>query len=187
MRSAAGLNHFSPYENFPFQRPCRIKYRALRLVRHRYLEYSSTAYRRLSSAMTAVVLVAAIRLAPFSGGGLALALVQVLFPRPSRSRSDWKAGSEIGFVPLSRCRLWRGIEASWGQVVRERHNAALFAMLAVVSLLPGCATAPLVQGAGLSSYDGLKQSDGKLTKSRLQVRKEQVAAAKTVSLSLIHI
>jgi hypothetical protein len=183
MRSAAGLNHFSPYKNFPFQRPCRIKYRALRLVRLRYLPYSSTAYQRLSSAMTAVMLVAAIRLAPFSGGGLALALVQVLFSRPSRSRSDWEADSEIGFVPLSRYRLWRGIEASWGQAVRGRRNAALFAMLAVVCLLPGCATAPLVQGAGLSSYDGLKQSDGKLTKSRLQVRKEQVAAARTVNIA----
>lgn len=179
MRSAAGLNHFSPYKNFPFQRPCRIKYRALRLARPRYLSYSSTAYQRLSSAMTAVMLVAAIRLAPFSGGGLALALVQVLFSRPS----NWEAGSEIGRVPLSKCRLWKGIEASWGQAVRGQHNAALCAMLVVVCLLPGCATAPLVQGVGLSSYDGLKQSDGKLTKSRLQVRKEQVAAAKTVNIA----
>jgi hypothetical protein len=182
MGSAADLNHFSPYKNFPFQRPCRIKYRASRLVRLRYRLYS-IAYRRLSRAMTALILVAAIRLAPFSGGGLALTLVQVLFPRPSRSRSDWEAGSEIGFVPLSRYRLWSGIGASWGQVVRRRHNAALFAMLVVGCLLPGCATAPLVQGAGLSSYDGLKQSDGKLTKSRLQVRKEQVAAAKTVNIA----
>ena len=183
MRSAAGLNHFSPYKNFPFQRPCRIKYRALRLVRLRFRLYFSTAYRWFSRAMTALILVAAIRLAPFPGGGLALTLVQVLFPRPSRSRSDWEAGSEIGFVPLSRYRLWRGIEASCGQVVRGRHNAALFAMLAVICLLPACATAPLVQGTGLSSYDGLKQSDGKLTKSRLQVRKEQVAGAKTINIA----
>ena len=81
MGSAAGLNQFSPYKNFPFQRPCRIKYRALRLVRLRYRLYSS-AYRRFSRAMTALILVAAIRLAPFPGGGLAPALVQVLFPRP---------------------------------------------------------------------------------------------------------
>ncbi|MBO4223835.1 DUF3313 domain-containing protein [Bradyrhizobium neotropicale] len=56
-------------------------------------------------------------------------------------------------------------------------------MLAIVALLPGCATAPLVQGAGLSSYDGLKPSDGKITKSRLHVRKEQVAAAKTINIA----
>ncbi|WP_275190626.1 DUF3313 domain-containing protein [Bradyrhizobium sp. CSA112] len=57
------------------------------------------------------------------------------------------------------------------------------AMLAIVSLLPGCATAPLVQAGGLSSYDGLKPSDGKVTKSRLHVRKEQLAAAKTINIA----
>jgi len=56
------------------------------------------------------------------------------------------------------------------------------AILAVVSLLPGCATAPLVQGAGLSSYEGMTPSDGKITKSSLRVRKEQVLAAKTVNI-----
>ncbi|WP_245303582.1 DUF3313 domain-containing protein [Pseudorhodoplanes sinuspersici] len=55
-------------------------------------------------------------------------------------------------------------------------------MLAIISLLPGCATAPLVQGNSLSSYDGLKQDDGKITKSRLHVRKDQVMAAKTVNI-----
>jgi len=55
-------------------------------------------------------------------------------------------------------------------------------MLAIVSLLPGCATAPLVQGVALSSYDGLTSSDGKITKSRLHVRKEQVIAAKSVNM-----
>jgi uncharacterized protein DUF3313 len=56
------------------------------------------------------------------------------------------------------------------------------AMLAIVSLLSGCATAPLVQGVGLSSYGGLTTSDGKITKSRLHVRKEQVMAAKTINI-----
>jgi hypothetical protein len=55
-------------------------------------------------------------------------------------------------------------------------------MLAVASFLPGCATAPLVQGVSLSSYNGLKPSDGKVTKSRLHVKKEQVMAAKTISI-----
>ncbi|MDQ2082749.1 DUF3313 domain-containing protein [Xanthobacteraceae bacterium Astr-EGSB] len=57
------------------------------------------------------------------------------------------------------------------------------ATLAVISVLPGCATAPLVQGSALSSYDGLAQSDGKITKSRLHVRKEQVLAAKTIRIT----
>ena len=57
-----------------------------------------------------------------------------------------------------------------------------FAMLATVSLLSGCATAPLVQGDGLSSYGGLTPSDGKITKSRLHVRKEQVMAARTINI-----
>jgi hypothetical protein len=55
-------------------------------------------------------------------------------------------------------------------------------MLAIVGLLSGCATAPLVQGVGLSSYDGLKPSDGKITKSRIHVKKEQVLLAKTVNI-----
>ena len=62
-----------------------------------------------------------------------------------------------------------------------RHNWVALPILAIVSLLPGCATAPLVPGVGLSSYSGLAPSDGKITKSRLHVRKEQVMAARTVS------
>jgi hypothetical protein len=56
------------------------------------------------------------------------------------------------------------------------------ALLAILSLLPGCATAPLVQGASLSSYDRLKPDDGKITKSRLHVNKDQVMAAKTINI-----
>jgi hypothetical protein len=65
--------------------------------------------------------------------------------------------------------------------MRGRYSISL-AMLAILSLLPGCATAPLVQGVGLSSYGGLTPSDGKITKSRLHVRKEQVMAAKTINI-----
>lgn len=65
--------------------------------------------------------------------------------------------------------------------MRGRYSISL-AMLAIVSLLSGCATAPLVQGVGLSSYGELTPSDGKITKSRLHVRKEQVMAAKTVNI-----
>jgi hypothetical protein len=55
-------------------------------------------------------------------------------------------------------------------------------MLALVSFLPACATAPLVQGVGLSSYDGLAPSDGMITKSRIHVKKPQVLAAKTINI-----
>jgi hypothetical protein len=55
-------------------------------------------------------------------------------------------------------------------------------MLAMVSLLPACATAPLVQGVGLSSYEGMVPSDGLITKSRLHFNKEQVLAAKTINI-----
>lgn len=58
-----------------------------------------------------------------------------------------------------------------------------FAMWVVASLLSGCATAPLVQGVGLSSYEGLTPSDGLVTKSRFQIRKERVMAAKTIKIA----
>jgi hypothetical protein len=65
---------------------------------------------------------------------------------------------------------------------RSRHDWIALPILAVVGFLPGCASAPLVQGAGLSSYEGLAPSDGKITKSRLQVKKEQVIAARTINI-----
>lgn len=51
------------------------------------------------------------------------------------------------------------------------------------TLLQGCANTPAVQGTRLSSYDALTPSDGKLTKAKLMVRKDQVMAAKTINLS----
>lgn len=66
--------------------------------------------------------------------------------------------------------------------MRGQRNSISLAMLAIVSLLPGCATAPLVRGAGLSSYDGLAPSDGKITKSSLHVKKDQVLAARTINI-----
>jgi hypothetical protein len=62
------------------------------------------------------------------------------------------------------------------------NNSISLVMLAIISFLPGCATAPLVQGGGLSSYAGLTPSDGKITKSSLYVGKEQVLAAKTINI-----
>jgi hypothetical protein len=66
--------------------------------------------------------------------------------------------------------------------MRGPYNSISLAMLAVVSLLPGCATSPLVRGGGLSSYDGLTPSNGKITKSSLHARKEHVLAARTINI-----
>lgn len=54
--------------------------------------------------------------------------------------------------------------------------------LAGVTLLVGCAKAPLAPGYSLSSYEGLSPSNGMITKSRLRVNKESVLAAKTVNI-----
>lgn len=66
---------------------------------------------------------------------------------------------------------------------RGQYHSLSFAMLTVATFLPGCATVPAVQGNRLSSYEGLTPSDGKLTKSKLMVRKEQVLAAKTINIA----
>jgi hypothetical protein len=58
----------------------------------------------------------------------------------------------------------------------------LLPVLALAGVLQACATAPLVQGVGLSSYEGLAPSDGLITKSRLQVSKPQVLAARTINI-----
>ena len=63
-----------------------------------------------------------------------------------------------------------------------RRWPAPFLILASMCLLPACATAPLVQGLTLSSYDQLSPSDGMVTKSRIRVNKEQVLAAKTANI-----
>ena len=62
-------------------------------------------------------------------------------------------------------------------------------MLRVVSawpaaalLLAGCATVPLEQSGSLSSYEGLAQSDGLLTRARISVNKSNVFSAKTVQI-----
>lgn len=65
----------------------------------------------------------------------------------------------------------------------ERSAPARVLGLAIVALLPGCASAPLVEGGGLSSYGTMTTSDGLVTKSRFSVDKQQVSAAKTVRIS----
>ncbi len=144
----------------------------------RLLRSFSRTCQQLSGVTAALMFVAATRLAPFAGGGSAAALIQILFAaRFSRSPSKRRPRCEIGRHSVSSYQPWNGIDA------RRPHYSTFAAMLALVSLLPGCATAPLVQGGGLSSYDGLKPSDGKVTKSRLHVKKEQLAAAKTINIA----
>lgn len=66
--------------------------------------------------------------------------------------------------------------------MRPLRSAGRAGLLATISLLPACAPAPLVQGVGLSSYEAMTPSDGLITKSRINVNKEQVLAAKTVKI-----
>jgi hypothetical protein len=176
MRSAATLNRSRSYVTFPFYRPCRAKYRASRLIRLVRERCISSPYRQLSGRLATLMLVAAVRSAPFAGGGVATALVQVLFAAKPKAPSMWEVDRD-GHRSVSEYQPWHGIEA------RQPRYSAFAAMFAIVTLLPGCATAPLVQAGGLSSYDGLKQSDGKVTKSRLVVKKEQLAAAKTINIA----
>ena len=66
--------------------------------------------------------------------------------------------------------------------MRTPTSLAHLAAIAATSVLHACATAPLVQGVGLSSYDSMAPSDGLVTKSRIHVKKEQVLAAKTINI-----
>lgn len=66
--------------------------------------------------------------------------------------------------------------------MRTQYSPARLLMLTVISVLPACASAPIVQGLGLSSYDGMRPSDGWVTKSRIHVKKEQVLAARTINI-----
>ncbi|NJO21987.1 MAG: DUF3313 domain-containing protein [Sphingomonadales bacterium] len=66
--------------------------------------------------------------------------------------------------------------------MRPQPKSTLVFMAGIVSLLSACAPAPLMQGAGLSSYAGMTPSDGIVTKSRIHVQKERVLAAKTISI-----
>jgi hypothetical protein len=66
--------------------------------------------------------------------------------------------------------------------MRTLVSPAHLVALTVVGLLPACASAPLVEGGGLTSYAEMTPSDGLATKSRIHLKKEPVLAAKTVSI-----
>lgn len=83
----------------------------------------------------------------------------------------------------TRARFHRQPQASSGYPVRiQRSGRVPVLVLAISSLLTACASAPLVEGFTLSSHDRLAPSDGMITKSRIHVNKEQVLAAKTISI-----
>ncbi|MGU3494384.1 DUF3313 domain-containing protein [Xanthobacteraceae bacterium A53D] len=55
-------------------------------------------------------------------------------------------------------------------------------LLAALAALPACGSNALVQGTSLSSYDAMEKSDGLVTKSKFNVHKDDVLAAKTVRI-----
>lgn len=66
---------------------------------------------------------------------------------------------------------------------RRRHKMPVHALvLASAGLLPACASAPLVQGLTLSSYEGLAPSDGMITKSHVRVNEQKVLASRTINI-----
>ncbi len=66
--------------------------------------------------------------------------------------------------------------------MRPLRSAGYAGLLAMAGSMCGCAPAPLVQGVGLSSYEAMVPSNGVLTKSRINVNKEHVLAARTVKI-----
>lgn len=50
------------------------------------------------------------------------------------------------------------------------------------AVLGGCANAPLEEAGRLQSYDGLENSDGLLTKSKIRVNKSEVLSYKTIKI-----
>lgn len=94
---------------------------------------------------------------------------------------------------VARSRRRCGIAASSpqaGGVVRRQETSPAgvlrgtrcVGLLATFGVLSGCSSAPLVQGVGLSSYDAMTPSEDMLTKSRINVKKQEVLAAKTVRI-----
>jgi hypothetical protein len=66
--------------------------------------------------------------------------------------------------------------------MRTPVSPAQLVTLTMVSLLPACASAPLVEGGGLTSYAEMASSDGLATKSRIHLKKDEVLAARTVAI-----
>lgn len=67
-------------------------------------------------------------------------------------------------------------------VVEGHRRPNIWSMALLLSLLTGCAAAPLDRAGSLRSYDGLTRSDGLVARSFLRVSKDDVLAAKTVKI-----
>ena len=88
-------------------------------------------------------------------------------PAPRAVRRDRRSGRADG-------RGRRPLRAPFG-------SAPLVA-LALAGLLSACASAPLVESGGLTSYAEMTPSNGIVTKSRIHLEKAPVLAAKTVAI-----
>jgi len=78
-----------------------------------------------------------------------------------------------------------GVAQSTVQARRDgQHNrtSSLVGSAIAMTLLSGCASAPMTRGGSLASYDNLTQSDGLLAKSLVRVNKDDVLAAKTIRI-----
>lgn len=75
------------------------------------------------------------------------------------------------------------LESRGRKIQRSAHRAGKSSFsLAITGLLAACATAPLEQAGSLRSYNDLKPSNGLVTRSLLNLNKEDVLAARTVKI-----
>lgn len=72
---------------------------------------------------------------------------------------------------------------TYGSCAAEsRRRPDIWSMALLLSLLTGCAAAPLDRAGSLRSYEGMTRSDGLVARSLLRVSRDDVLAAKTVKI-----
>lgn len=183
MRFLAGLTQSTAEKTVPFhERSGRVKHDTSRLIRIQ--PCSSGVCQQLLGLMNALIRLASIPAAPVACGPVVTASFgrASFVPRPSRPPLKCRMYPEMGRMTCGDSLLCKRIKA--GRRQPTRGPSISLSTLAIISLLSGCASAPLVEGGSLSSYQGLTPSDSKLkiTKSRLHVSQEQVLAAKTINI-----
>lgn len=83
---------------------------------------------------------------------------------------------------VARCQVGSAIRrqrTSSGALLRGTRRMGLLATFGVLS---GCASAPLVQGVGLSSYEAMTPSEDMFTNARIKVKTQEVLSARTVRI-----
>ncbi|NLS18049.1 DUF3313 domain-containing protein [Rhizobium sp. P40RR-XXII] len=75
-----------------------------------------------------------------------------------------------------------GNKTSGPNAAESRLRRDIYSMAVLLSLLGGCAAAPLDRAGSLRSYDGLTRSDGLVAHSLLRVSRDDVLTAKTVKI-----